>query len=85
MSCKPVSKERALEAQKILWGESPETETLDKLYLEWSQFTQAKTAREIQLQARLDAVRNHAYAGTSLSWRMQRIKKALGENKESDT
>lgn len=26
-----------------------ETETLDKLYLEWSQFTQAKTAREIML------------------------------------
>jgi len=26
-----------------------ETETLDKLYLEWSQFTKARTAREIHL------------------------------------
>jgi hypothetical protein len=25
------------------------TETLDKLYLEWSQFTRAKTAKEIAL------------------------------------
>jgi len=29
---------------------SEQTETLDKLYLEWSQFTQAKTARELQLE-----------------------------------
>jgi len=26
------------------------TETLDKLYLEWSQFTQAKTSRELALE-----------------------------------
>jgi hypothetical protein len=31
-----------------------ETETLDKLYLEWSQFTRARTAREISM---LHAVR----------------------------
>ena len=30
-----------------------ETETLDKLYLEWSQFTKAKTKRELQLEAAL--------------------------------
>lgn len=30
-----------------------QTETLDKLYLEWSQFTKARTAREIKLQARI--------------------------------
>lgn len=28
-----------------------DTETLDKLYLEWSQFTEARTAREIRLVA----------------------------------
>lgn len=26
------------------------TETLDKLYLEWSQFTQARTARELRYE-----------------------------------
>lgn len=25
------------------------TETIDKLYLEWSQFTQARTARELKM------------------------------------
>lgn len=30
-----------------------ETETLDKLYLEWSQFTQARTARELRYEALL--------------------------------
>ena len=28
-----------------------ETETLDKVYLEWSQFTKAKTVNEIALEA----------------------------------
>lgn len=32
-----------------------QTETLDKLYLEWSQFTQAKTAKELALEAALSA------------------------------
>ncbi len=27
------------------------TETLDRLYLEWSQFTKARTAREIEMLA----------------------------------
>lgn len=27
-----------------------ETETLDKLYLEWSQFTSARTSREIEMK-----------------------------------
>ena len=31
----------------------PNTETLDKLYLEWSQFTQARTGREMELEVRL--------------------------------
>jgi hypothetical protein len=30
-----------------------ETETLDKMYLEWSQFTSARTARELELQKRI--------------------------------
>ena len=79
MSCKPVSKERLKEAQKILWGESPETETLDKLYLEWSQFTQAKTAREIQLEAQLDAVRKLPPYLFANDENYQIFRKALGE------
>jgi hypothetical protein len=27
-----------------------DTETLDRLYLEWSQFTSARTAREIEME-----------------------------------
>ena len=54
MSCKPVSKERLEYAREVLWGGEPESETLDKLYLEWSQFTRAKTARELQLEAQLE-------------------------------
>jgi len=30
-----------------------DTETLDKLYLEWSQFTNARTAREIKMEKAL--------------------------------
>jgi hypothetical protein len=30
------------------------TETLDKLYLEWSQFTKAKTAQELSLMKTVD-------------------------------
>lgn len=33
-----------------------ETETLDKLYLEWSQFTTARTRREIRLLRVLDEI-----------------------------
>ena len=32
-----------------------ETETLDKLYLEWSQFTRARNAREIRMAAALSS------------------------------
>ena len=34
-----------------------QTETLDKLYLEWSQYTNARTAREIRTQNQVDALR----------------------------
>lgn len=34
-------------------GAEMTTETIDKLYLEWSQFTQARTARELRLAALL--------------------------------
>lgn len=30
---------------------SPTTETLDRIYLEWSQFTRARTKRDLALQA----------------------------------
>lgn len=32
------------------------TETLDKLYLEWSQLTQARTGREIKMRRALEAI-----------------------------
>jgi hypothetical protein len=32
------------------------TETLDKLYLEWSQFTKARTGREIEMFSALEAI-----------------------------
>ena len=31
-----------------------DTETLDRLYLEWSQFTRAKTGRELLLEAGIE-------------------------------
>lgn len=34
------------------------TETLDKLYLEWSQFTTAKTRREVYLESTLQNIRH---------------------------
>lgn len=34
-------------------GDRPTTETLDRLYLEWSQFTGARTRREIELKRQL--------------------------------
>ena len=33
-----------------------ETETLDKMYLEWSQFTKARTAREIAMGQALKSI-----------------------------
>ena len=38
--------------------EDAQTETLDKLYLEWSQFTTAKTDKQIQLEASLSIALN---------------------------
>lgn len=35
-----------------------DTETLDKLYLEWSQFTTARTKRECELIAAVNAVQS---------------------------
>jgi hypothetical protein len=42
------------------------TETLDRLYLEWSQFTRARTSREIALLAALKRMKedlDHAISG----------------------
>lgn len=38
-----------------------QTETLDKLYLEWSQFTQARNRREIEMQHRIDQLLEFVY------------------------
>lgn len=40
-----------------------ETETLDKLYLDWSQFTRARTQREIRMHNALKAALE-IYAGS---------------------
>ena len=48
------------------------TETLDKLYLEWSQFTEARTEREIARQERIDEL-------------IERLEKAEALLKTSDT
>lgn len=42
------------------------TETLDKLYLEWSQFTTAETATEIKLKNALRSIQNRAATGQSV-------------------
>ena len=39
------------------------TETLDKLYLEWAQFTSARTWREIDMAAMLRTLRQRLDAG----------------------
>lgn len=36
-----------------------DTETLDKLYLEWSQFTKARNSRELRLVAELSKAVSH--------------------------
>lgn len=38
----------------------PETETLDKLYLEWSQFTKAETKTELTLKSALRQIQKRA-------------------------
>lgn len=42
-----------------------DTETLDRLYLEWSQFTGARNGREINLRSALDQILAIAKAGRS--------------------
>lgn len=42
------------------------TETLDKLYLEWSQLTKAETATEIKLKNALRSIQNRAATGQSV-------------------
>lgn len=40
---------------------TPTTEALDRLYLEWSQFTRARTSREIELVKALEAMQEAYY------------------------
>lgn len=42
------------------------TETLDKLYLEWSQFTRARTKRELYLVNLLQRIRDKAEHGENV-------------------
>ena len=53
-----------------------DTHTLDKLYLEWSQITSARTRREFKLEAQVrELQKGHAYA-------IEEWKKAEGHIKE---
>jgi hypothetical protein len=42
------------------WSASVQTETIDRLYLELSQFTNARTSREIELERERDEARSLA-------------------------
>lgn len=42
-----------------------QTETLDRLYLEWSQFTKAKTRRELELEKAIEAAYGALWHDTS--------------------
>ncbi len=42
------------------------TETLDKIYLEWSQFTQARTALEIELREAMYALSRAAQGSDTI-------------------
>ena len=51
-----------------------ETPTLDKLYLEWSHHTKAKTARELTVANRADAIMNIVFNDTkSIESKLNRI------------
>jgi len=64
------------------------TETLDKLYLEWSQFTGAKTARELQLEAENERLRfaKAQWYQTAQHYRLalQEIRDATPANKHDE-
>lgn len=57
-----------------------QTETLDKMYLEWSRFTKAKTERELRLEAALEKIETFGmhdapatFPGSESDWQQQRI------------
>jgi hypothetical protein len=58
-----------------------ETETLDKLYLEWSQFTKARNAREIEaiavLKEALYHIRHKTDDEKARNYIIERIETAL--------
>lgn len=59
-----------------------DTATLDQLYLEWSQFTDARTVREIKMDRELQDLRNVVYAvsepGETLLDTVTRLVKGAG-------
>lgn len=62
-----------------------DTETLDRLYLEWSQFTKAKTGRELALERSLQSILNTSMQATrtlddfrsDLTWINDEARRAL--------
>lgn len=64
--------------------EHPQTETLDRLYLEWSQFTRARTRRELELQKPLEfAVANGVNWTLDdwNNWRLHHAEITLGKHR----
>ena len=61
-----------------------ETETLDKLYLEWSQFTEARTAREIRLAKTLAVRDDHLEKVLKAAYQYALGDNAVGTNQVTD-
>jgi len=59
----------------------PETETLDRLFVELSQFTTARTARELGTDKRIAEIRN---ATLELSWEIERMPASPAQTKISE-
>jgi hypothetical protein len=59
-----------------------DTETLDKLYLEWSQFTRARTAREITLVKALEEIIKEVGTSTRANKLASAALDAVGSGKQ---
>ncbi|MCI5045463.1 MAG: hypothetical protein MRY72_12260 [Aquisalinus sp.] len=61
-----------------------QTETLDKLYLEWSQYTGARTGREIALAGALEQLLNYFdanYISQEVAVALQQHRATLNRNR----
>jgi hypothetical protein len=63
---------------------TPQTETLDRLYLEWSQFTRARTKRELTLRKPLEFAAANGANWTLEDWNNWRLHHAEVALKESE-